>query len=84
MKYALSNGAKPLAPGEYDDLPSVLKALYLQQTFSNFVIGAQGKSAKQLHADFGAFVEQHKPTNKMVPSQRPGVISITAKDGLIN
>lgn len=84
VKYALSNGAKPLATGEYDDLPSVLKALYLQQTFSDFVIGAQGKSAKQLHADFGAFVEQHKPTNKMAPSQSPGVISITAKDGLIN
>lgn len=81
-RYALSNGSKPLPPGEYDDLPSVLKALYVQQTFADFAIDHQGADADKIYEDFGAFLETHKPADKMSPTQNPGVISITAEGGL--
>lgn len=74
VKYAIKNGEKPLAPGEYDDLPSVLKALYMQQKFSDFAVDTQGASAQDLHDKFGAFLEQHKPSDRSGPTQSPGVI----------
>jgi len=75
VKYANDNGDKPLPPGKYDDLPSVLKALYLQQKFSDFAIDAQGTSPADLHKKFGIFLEAHKPSDKSAPTQSPGVIS---------
>ncbi len=75
--YTLRNGNKPLPPGEYDDLPSVLKALYLQQHFSNFVVDTQGVSPQDLHAQFGVFLDRHKPENRREPTQPPGVINAT-------
>ena len=82
VKFALKNGAKPLAPGEYDDLPSVLKALYVQQTFADFAIDHQGADANKLYEDFGSFLQTHKPEDKSAPTQNPGVISIAAEGGL--
>lgn len=78
VRFALKNGERPLPPGEYDDLPSVLKALYMQQPFSNFVVEHQGNSPTKLHADFGKFLDRHKPKNRSVPTQEPGVISSAA------
>ncbi len=74
VKYAIKNGEKPLAPGRYDDLPSVLKALYLQQKFADFAVEAQGIPAQDLHDRFGAFLEQHKPGDRSGPTQPPGVV----------
>lgn len=74
VRHAIRNGEKPLPPGKFDDLPSVLKSLYLQQNFSDFVVEAQGASPEDLHAQFGAFLEKHKPGNPMEPTQPPGVI----------
>lgn len=74
VKYAIRNGEKPLAPGKYDDLPSVLKALYMQQKFSDFAVDTQGASAQDLHDRFGAFLEEHKPSDRSGPTQSPGVI----------
>lgn len=82
VKYAMSNGEKPLAPAEYDDLPSVLKALYVQQTFADFAIDHQGADAERLYKDFGAYLKKHKPDDRMSPTQNPGVISIAAKGGI--
>ena len=76
--YANQNGEKPLPPAKYDDLPSVLKALYMQQTFADFAIAQQGASAQDLHASFGAFLDAHKPSDKSGPTQKPGVISSVA------
>jgi hypothetical protein len=84
VKYAIYNGTKPLAPGKYDDLPSVLKSLYLQQNFANFAVDHQGAAADRLYEDFGSFLKTHKPENKMSPTQNPGVISIAAKGGVSN
>lgn len=75
IRYVLRNGEKPLAPGKYDDLPSVLKAIYMQQAFADFVVDHQGCAADALHADFGAFLARHKPTDRSGPTQDPGVIS---------
>lgn len=78
IRYAIRNGEKPLPPGKYDDLPSVLKALYVQQNFADFVVENQGASAEALHKDFGAFLKTHKPSDKQEPTQPPGVISYAA------
>ena len=86
VKFAIANGEKPLAPAKYDDLPSVLKALYIQQKFSNFFIESQGLPPDELHAAFGAFVREHEPQNRHHKTQKPGVISsedpanVTLKD----
>ncbi|MEO0379389.1 MAG: hypothetical protein AAF252_03915 [Pseudomonadota bacterium] len=72
--YAIKNGEKPLPPGTYDDLPSVLKSLYMQRAFSDFFVESQGASNADLHAKFGAFLEQHKPSDRSGPTQGPGVI----------
>lgn len=75
ISYALRNGQKPLAPGQYDDLPSVLKALYTQQHFAGFATENQGASDDDLYAAFGTFLETHKPETISGPTQVPGVIS---------
>lgn len=74
VRFTNQNGEKPLPPGQYDDLPSILKALYLQQKFSDFVVDAQGAPAEDLHAAFGAFLKAHKPGDVSAPTQSPGVI----------
>lgn len=81
-RYALANGAKPLPPAEHDDLPSVLKALYVQQTFADFVVDHQGAPDAELHAAFGKYLEDHRPGDTKAPSQAPGVISIRARGGV--
>lgn len=75
IRFAIKNGEKPLVPAKYDDLPSVLKSLYIQQKFSEFYIDQQGMSAQELYSAFGEFVEEHKPQNRHSKTQKPGVIS---------
>jgi hypothetical protein len=64
----------PPAPG--GDLPTVLKALYLQRAFTEFAIGAQGASDQQIFDRFGAFVAEHGPDKTTAPTQEPGVIGV--------
>ncbi|WP_298854300.1 hypothetical protein [uncultured Ruegeria sp.] len=75
VRYAIRNGEKPLAPAKYDDLPSVLKSLYLQQKFADFFIESQGKSNVELHTAFGEFMAEHEPLTTGTKTQKPGVIS---------
>ena len=75
VKYAIANGNKPLAPGKYDDLPTVLKALYMQQHFADFVVEHQGCTPETLHAAFGAFLDRTQPQDRSAPTQEPGVIA---------
>ncbi|HEV2674802.1 MAG TPA: hypothetical protein VGV37_09685 [Aliidongia sp.] len=65
----------PRAP--HCDLPSVLKALYLQQQFSRLAIDAQGQDDATLHALFGQFLATHRPGDLNGPTQLPGVIGAT-------
>lgn len=83
VQYVYRNGEKPLAPGEYDDLPSVLKSLYSQQKFATFVVDNQGASAADLHANFAHFLKQNKPSDRTSPTQIPGVISVAAQDEIV-
>jgi hypothetical protein len=64
--------AFPAAPDS--DLPSILKALYLQQHFTQFAIAVQGKSDADLRLHFDAFVDRHRPADRTGPTQTPGVL----------
>jgi hypothetical protein len=65
----------PTAPGA--DLPTVLKALFLQQQFTRFAIEAQGLDDPALHARFGAFLNAVRPS-EAAPTQPPGEVSAPA------
>lgn len=74
-RYIVARGQNPMPPADHGDLPSVLKSLYLQQHFADFVVDRQGADADMLHAAFGDFLATHKPGDTMQPTQTPGVIS---------
>ena len=57
-------------------LPDVLKSLYLQQRFLDFVIANQGAEPAVLHAAFGRFVAEHAPGDEAAPTQPPGIIRL--------
>jgi hypothetical protein len=73
-------GAQAFPPGA--TLPDVLKSIYLQQRFLEFVVANQGKSDAELQVAFGQFVAAHAPDNEASPTQRPGLIR-TAKPGVM-
>jgi len=73
--WVMSQGRNPLPPPKYGDLPSVLKSLYLQQNFADFVIANQAASDEDLHAAFAVFLAEHKPNDKTAPTQKPGYVS---------
>jgi hypothetical protein len=78
----MAAGAKPFPAAPDSDLPTVLKALHLQRTFTRFAIDNQmlavadkdKQSAQQLHDNFAAFVAANKPRDLGEPTQAPGVI----------
>ena len=67
---------RSLPPGPGSDLPTVLKALYLQRAFTAFAIDGQGKSDQEIFDGFGAFVETNRPDEIASPTQQPGVIGV--------
>jgi len=67
-------GAKPFATAPASDLPSVLKALYLQREFTQFVQDHQDAAPETLHAAFGEFIAAHKPRDLAGPTQSPGIV----------
>lgn len=79
----MAAGGKPFPAASDSGLPSVLKSLYLQRTFTRFAIdsqmlaaGTDAASAQQLYNDFKTFVAANKPTDLGAPTQAPGVIGI--------
>jgi hypothetical protein len=79
----MAAGGKPFPSAPDSDLPSVLKALHLQRTFTRFAIdsqmqaaGTDAASAQRLYDDFAAFVAANKPNDIGAPTQAPGVIGI--------
>jgi hypothetical protein len=77
----LAAGSKPFPTAPDSNLPAVLKALYLQRTFTCFAIENQlravdSASADELHAAFGKFIEANEPGNLGRPTQPPGIIGI--------
>lgn len=73
-RFTLAHGNKPWPAAEFGDLPSVLKGLYIQQHFARFVEENQGKPPEEVYAAFGAFLETHKPEDKLDRTQPPGVV----------
>ena len=65
---------KPFPAAPRSDLPSVLKALYLQQRFTRFAIEMQGEDASALHTGFAGFLSAHKPGEVTAPTQPRGVV----------
>lgn len=80
-RFVLGRGAQPFPPQPGASLPNVLKSLYVQQHFSDFVTAQQGAEAQDLHKAFGAFLDTHKPDDIHGPTQTPGVISVRAPGG---
>ncbi|MBX9748853.1 MAG: hypothetical protein K5Q68_04485 [Roseococcus sp.] len=67
-------GQKPFPAAPRSDLPSVLKALYLQQRFTRFAIATQGESPAALYAGFAEFLARHRPGDVTGPTQPRGVV----------
>ena len=68
----------PAPPGS--DLPHILKGLYLQREFVDFVGEVQGAGADELYARFGDFIALHHPGSTGAPTQPPGVINMAGLD----
>jgi len=73
----LDRAAKPFATAPHSDLPSVLKALFLQQQFTRFAIEVQGFDDATLQSRFGDFLQATQPTTAM-PTQPPGALHAPA------
>ncbi|QMW21748.1 hypothetical protein [Sandaracinobacteroides saxicola] len=69
-----NSGKKPFPTGANTDLPSVLKALFVQQRFALLAAELQGADADTIHRRFGDFISQVKPADTHEPTQPPGVI----------
>jgi hypothetical protein len=78
-RYVLRQGARSFATVPNTDLPCILKALYLQQRFTQFAIDAQGFDDRSLHSSFGKFLAEHQPNDLATCTQAPGVIPVTAE-----
>ncbi|MGB5834551.1 MAG: hypothetical protein WBG92_21545 [Thiohalocapsa sp.] len=72
--YLVAKAQTPFPTAPNSDLPSVLKALYLQQRFTDFAISNQGADAETLYREFGAFAAAERPDDLDQPTQQPGVI----------
>ena len=72
--YVLRCGGRPFATVPNTDLPSILKALYLQRRFTQFAIDSQGLDEASLHSGFAKFLVDHKPDDVVACTQVPGVI----------
>ncbi len=70
----MTHGQKAFPPPTDADLSSVLKSLYLQRHFADFVGDSQGATPEDLYAAFGQFLETHRPADTRSPTQPPGVI----------
>jgi hypothetical protein len=71
----LTLGFAPFPTAPRSDLPSVLKALYLQRRFIRFMVEQQGQSPEALKAGFSNFLAEHQPSNVTAPTQLPAHLS---------
>jgi hypothetical protein len=63
LRWVLRRGAAPFPTAPGADLPTVLKALFLQQQFTRFAIQVQGVDDKTLCKNFGAFLAAVNPSD---------------------
>jgi hypothetical protein len=74
MRVLSRQGSKPFPAGANTDLPSVLKALHVQQRFALLAAELQGADNATVHTRFGQFLRQVSPDDIAEPTQAPGVI----------
>ena len=74
LRLLWTKGKAAFPPAPDSDLPSVLKALHVQQRFAYFAESVQGQDAAALHASFAAFLQMVQPSDVSHPTQPPGVI----------
>ncbi len=74
VRFLWTSGAKPFPPAPDSDLPSVLKALHVQQRFAFFAEAVQEMDPAALHRSFGRWLEDVRPADLESPTQAPGVI----------
>jgi hypothetical protein len=67
-------GMEPFPTAPRTELRSILKALYLQRKFIDFMIQNQGCDAATLSHNFADFLTQHQPQSIESPTQLPGCI----------
>lgn len=67
-------GMEPFPTAPRSDLPSILKALYLQRQFIAFMIANQGASPQSLQNNFKDFLNKHQPSSVSAPTQAPGAL----------
>jgi hypothetical protein len=73
-RLVMGHGVRPFPMAPNSDLPSVLKALYLQRQLISFAIEMQGKDEQTLYRSFGDFLQEHQPHDTKIKTQEPGVI----------
>ena len=71
-RFVLQRGRKPFPTAPNADLPSVLKALYIQQRFAHFAANNQDATNEALFEAFGAFVATNAPSDVAAPTRQPG------------
>lgn len=59
----LAQGMRPFPTAPHSDLPSVLKALYLQHQFIRFMVRQQGARQEALQAAFAELLATHRPVS---------------------
>jgi pimeloyl-ACP methyl ester carboxylesterase len=72
--WIMARGRKSLPAAPDATLRHVLKALYLQQTFTRFVAAQQRRDPDTIGAAFRAFLAEHRPRDLERPTQPPAVI----------
>lgn len=75
----LKLGTTPFPKAPDSDLPSVLKALHIQRTFSHMALRQQGADAASLHGEFGKFINKERPTDLTRPTHPAGCLPPAAK-----
>jgi hypothetical protein len=73
-RLVLARGGRPFPAAPDSDLPSVLKALYLQRALIWFATVLQGASPDHLYNAFAAFLKTVRVSDPDSPSQAPGTI----------
>jgi hypothetical protein len=76
----MGRGLKPFPVAPHSDLPSILKALYLQRQLISFAIRMQGEGNATLHDEFGKFLRRHKVGDTSGPTQAAGTILFKGED----
>jgi hypothetical protein len=75
-RWVMRHGGKPFPMAPNSDLPSILKALYIQRRVIGFAIAMQGKDEQTLYRSFGTFLEEHRPKDTSLKTQQPGIIPV--------